>query len=226
MGLPGVAHAQDRSETYVQGVHLFDAGRYGEAAGRFHEHVRTSPGDAAGWYNLGTARYRAGQHGHAVHAWLRAARLDPRDGDTRHNLRAAATAPELVRRATPPVPLRVQEMLLLASLAWFAAGMAAVWWTVRRGIAPGATAMIALVLALGLAALAWHSTRGADTLVMLEPAPLRAGPNLYAEPLAVLEPGTGLVPVDTRGDWVRARTLGGQEGWVESALAGRIRGPD
>lgn len=226
LALPGYGAAQAEHDPFTQGVRLFDAGRYDEAVQRFHEHVRDRPADAAGWYNLGTAHHRAGQDGHAVWAWLRAARLDPRDGDTRHNLRAVGTAPELVRQATPPIPLRHPELLLLAALHWFVAGMAGVWWLLLGGSAARATTLLATFLALGLAGAAVHSTSGPDTLVMLAPSPLRAAPNLHAQPLTMLEPGSGLVPVDTRGDWVRARTLGGQEGWLESALAGRVRDPD
>jgi tetratricopeptide (TPR) repeat protein len=224
--LPARGAAQGDPGPFSQGVERFDAGQYVEAAQLFHDHVRSRPDDAAGWYNLGTAYHRAGQQGRAVLAWLRAARLDPRDGDTRHNLRVAGTAPELVQRATPLLPLRTPEMLLLAALAWFVAGVGGVWWVRRRRTATGLSALLCLSLAVGLAAMAWHSTRGPDTLVMLEPAPLRAAPNLHAEMLAMLEPGVGLVPMDRRGDWVRARTLQGQEGWLEAALAGSVMALD
>nr|NIQ54612.1 SH3 domain-containing protein [Gemmatimonadota bacterium]NIR36888.1 SH3 domain-containing protein [Actinomycetota bacterium]NIS31295.1 SH3 domain-containing protein [Actinomycetota bacterium]NIT95584.1 SH3 domain-containing protein [Actinomycetota bacterium]NIU66415.1 SH3 domain-containing protein [Actinomycetota bacterium] len=51
---------------------------------------------------------------------------------------------------------------------------------------------------------------------------LRAGPTLREDPVSALEPGTGLVPVSEYGDWVRARTLRGEEGWVERGVTGPI----
>jgi tetratricopeptide (TPR) repeat protein len=226
LGLPGPGAAQSDRGPFVDGVVHFDSGRYEESVRSFRDHVRSRPGDAAGWYNLGSAYHRAGQEGHAIRAWLRAARLDPRDGDARHNLHVAGAAPELVGRATPPLPLRVPEMLLLAALAWFLAGTAGVWWMLRGRTAARAAAVLGVAIALALVATAWHSSQGPDILVLLEPAPLRAAPNLHAEPLTLLEPGTGLVPVDRRGDWLRARTLAGQDGWLESAVASRVGDPE
>jgi tetratricopeptide (TPR) repeat protein len=224
-GSPGVAVAQEPDAPFDQGVRFYDLGRYADAAEAFRRHAAVRPGDASGWYNLGTAAYRAGQRGHAIHAWLRAVHLDPRDRDARHNLRAAGVPPETVRRVSPPVPLRAQEMTLLASLLWFVAGAIAAAWALRRrrGLLASASAAAAVALALALGSVL--STRGEETLIMLEPAPLRAGPNLQAEAIATLDAGAGLVPVDHQGAWVRARTRAGQEGWVESPQTGRVRTP-
>jgi hypothetical protein len=115
--------------------------------------------------------------------------------------------------------------LLLASLAWFLAlGVvtAGILRNRRPGIAPAAVGMVA---ALGLLAAGWHTARPADTLVVLEPAPLRVGPNLHAEALATLDPGTGVLRLTREGPWTRARTLDGREGWLETASAGSIPSP-
>jgi hypothetical protein len=223
MAAPAVP--QDPAATFATGVQLFDAGDYAAAAISFDAYVRDRSRDHAGWYNLGTAHHRAGEHGRAVWAWLHAARLQPRDGDTRHNLRVVGASPELVNRATPPVPLRGDELLLLAAISWLAAAAAGVWWAARAGRARLGVAVMAASLALVLAATAWRADHGPETLVALAPTGLRAGPNLHAEALVTLAPGTGLVPVAVQGPWLRARTLGGVEGWIESDLAGRVPAP-
>jgi hypothetical protein len=222
LALAAPAASQDTEAAFAAGLAQFDAGRYGDAAASFDAYLRDHGHDHAGWYNLGTAHYRAGDRGRAVWAWLHAARIQPRDGDTRHNLRMAGASPELVSRATPPVPLRAEEMLLLAALSWFGAAAAAVWWTVRGGRATLGAAAMAGALAIILAATAWQADRGPDTFVALAPISLRAGPNLHAEALVSLEPGTGLVPVAVQGAWLRARTFGGAEGWIEADLTGRV----
>jgi tetratricopeptide (TPR) repeat protein len=213
------------TSTFQRGVELFDAREYGGAAEAFERYLESEPRDAAAWYNLGTAWYRAEQPGPAVWAWLHAVALDPRDRDAHHNLRVAAVTPELVARVTPPVPLRTVELRLLAALAWLAAAVAGAWWLLRRRTAAAAVALVSLVVALAAAGSAWHSTRGAETLILIEPAALRAGPSLHAEAVTSLASGTGLVPVDRHGDWVRARTLSGQEGWLESISARKVRTP-
>jgi hypothetical protein len=222
LAMANPAVPQDPAAAFATGVQLFDAGDYAAAAISFDAYVRDRSRDHAGWYNLGTAHHRAGEHGRAVWAWLHAARLQPRDRDTRYNLRVVGASPELVNRATPPVPLRGNELLLLAAISWFGAAAAGVWWAARGGRARLAVAAMAASLALVLAATAWRADHGPETLVALEPTGLRAGPNLHAEALVTLGPGTGLVPVATQGPWLRARTLDGVEGWVETDMAGRV----
>jgi hypothetical protein len=210
---------------FQAGIGHFDAGRYGDAARAFREHLEHVPGDAAGWYNLGTSHFRAGESGPALWAWLNALCLRPRDRDTRHNLRVVGAAPELVGRVSPPLRLSVEELLLGAALAWFLVGVAAAWWIVRRRVTHGVLAGCALVLAVALGIAAAGSATAAPTLVALGPTVLRAGPHLQAEPVASMAAGAGLVSVDEQGAWVRARTLGGIEGWVEADVVGLVPGP-
>jgi hypothetical protein len=229
LAMPAPASApvdvQATSTDFADGVALFESSQYADAAAAFERYVRHRPEDAAGWYNLGTARYRAGQNGQAVRAWLTGARLDPRDRDTRHNLRVAGVPPELVRSVTPVVPLRTPEMILLAALAWFLAGAAGAWWLLRRWQPGAPLAAVGVLVALGLAGASAHSMREPPTRVVLEPAQLRVAPNLHAESVASLGAGEGLRAVDHHNGWVRVRTLTGAEGWLESDLAGRILTP-
>jgi tetratricopeptide (TPR) repeat protein len=214
-----------RQADFASGVTHFDAGRYDEAARAFQRHLLSNGTDAAGWYNLATAYYRAGEPGRAVWAWLHSARLQPRDRDTRHNLRVAGATPELVSRATPPLALRPEELLLLAALAWFTAGAAAARFILSRQPASAIPAAAAVVLALVLAGLAFQASRGPGTLVALEAVQIRAGPNLQAETVADLAPGAGLAPVARRGPWARVRTLHGVDGWVDRSLVGHVPPP-
>ena len=209
-------------ELFTRGVMAFQERDYVGATEAFRRYVDREPGDPAGWYNLGTAYHRSGRPGWGVWAWLRTLRLDPRDADARHNLRVAGTPPELVSRVTPGLPLRPSEMALLGALTWLLAGGAGALWLLRRGRTTGITALAALGATLVLAGAWWTSTRGRDTLIVLETTTLRAGPALQAEPVTDVEPGTGLVPVDRFGDWVRARTLRGEEGWIEETTTGRL----
>ncbi|MGK7311371.1 MAG: BatD family protein [Candidatus Longimicrobiales bacterium M2_2A_002] len=213
---------ESATELFSRGLDRYEDGEFAAAAELFNRYVRRAPEDAAGWYNLGTAYQRAGEPGRGVWAWLRALRLDPRDGDTRHNLRVAAVPPELVQRVTPPLPLRRSELLALAGLAWVIGGIGGLVWLYRRRRGTGIASLTALAVAVVLAAVWWGSTRGAETLIVLDSATLRAGPALRAEPVATVEAGAGLVPVDRYGAWVRARTLRGEEGWIESTRTGEL----
>lgn len=210
-------------DLFARGVAAYEDEEYETAAETFRRYADRVPGDAAGWYNLGTAYHRTGQAGQSVQAWLNGLRLDPRDRDTRHNLRIAGTPPELVQRVTPLLPLRQSEMLVLAALAWLLTGIAGAVWVVRRGRVSAVTALVGLAVVLSVAGVWWDSTRRSGTLIVLDATTLRAGPTLRAEPLSALEPGDGLIPVDTYGEWARVRTVQGQEGWIESNTTGRLR---
>lgn len=221
-GTVSTAAAQDPDSLFRAGLSAYDQERYHDAAAAFHAYLEARPGDAGGWYNLGTAQYRIGATGRAVWAWLHVPGLDPRHEDVRHNLRVAGVPPELVARVAPPVPLRTEELLLLASLAWLTTGAGAALWLLRRRTRWAVAGATSLLLALGLGAAAWDSTRGADTLIVLDATTLRAGPTLRADPVQPLEPGVGLRPVERHGAWVRARTLDGREGWVEATTTARL----
>jgi hypothetical protein len=130
-----------------------------------------------------------------------------------------------VDRVTPPLPLRTEEALLLASLAWLLAAAGAGAWLLRRRNGAAGLAAAGLLAGLTLATLAWHSTRAPETLIVLRPAPLLAGPSLQAERLGELQPGAALIPVTTRPGWVRARTATGAEGWTEAVLLAPIGAP-
>lgn len=209
-------------DLFIGGLTAFQNGEYGASAEAFDRYISRAPRDPAGWYNLGTAYQRAGHPGYGIWAWLRTLRLNPRDRDARHNLRVAGVPPELVRRATPGLPLSTSELTLLLTLCWLAAGGAGALWLLRRGRAARWIGLSALAVAIALAGVWWTATREASTLIVLESATLRAAPALRAEPVTALEPGTGLIPVDRYGEWVRARTLRGAEGWIEETTTGPL----
>lgn len=216
------ANATEPAAHFQDGVQAFEDERYVAAAAAFDRYLQLRPDDAAGWYNLGTAYHRAGHPGYAIWAWLNVPPLDPRNRDARHNLRVAGVPPELVSRVTPPLYLRSSEILLLAAIGWLVTGIAGALWLARRRPTARNTAVVAFAFTLVLAVAGWGSTRDADILIVLESATLRAGPALRSDPIAELEPGTSLTPVEARGDWVRARTTRGDEGWVESNITGEI----
>ena len=112
---------------------------------------------------------------------------------------------------------------MLAAIVWLVTGIAGAVWVVRRRRVSGVTALVGLVMVVTLAGVWWDSTRRSETLIVLDAVTLRAGPTLRAEPLSTLEPGAGLVPVDSYGEWARVRTMQGQEGWIESHATGRLR---
>ncbi|HUF57508.1 MAG TPA: SH3 domain-containing protein, partial [Thermohalobaculum sp.] len=204
-------------------VEAYDAGRFAEAADSFASHLRTRPFDAAAWYDLGNAAYRANAPGLAAHAWLRALWLEPRHGAARANLRL--NMPAAAAAAPPRTLLGGRTALVIAAVAWWVALLAyaahllrprPAWtWTIA------CTAVVAL-LALGLAT--WPHLGAADA-VSLHETSLHPGPRSDSPAPERLQPGVPLDVLEESADWVRVRDPAGREGWIEARRAGRISTP-
>lgn len=218
------ATAQDRPEdVFRRGVEAFQAGNPERAARAFEEYTRIETRDGHGWYNLGNSYYSMGQRGLAVWAWLKALRLQPRDDDIRHNLTAAGTSPALVSMAAPGLPLTPRETLLGASIGWIAASVGFAIFLLRRhrgaAIAAGVCMLVALVLIV-----AWAMPgMGKDVGVVVEPgSQLLAAPTLRADPLRPFGDGEGVTILTPENDWLRVRTVAGEQGWVEAERVRRL----
>lgn len=223
--IPGVLGAQDPEEAFRRGVEAYERAAWVEAGEAFSAYVQARPGDPNGWYNLGNTHFQTDARGYAIHAWLQALALDPRDRETRSNLAHARAHQALVRAAAPLGILSTDEVLLLAAIAWFA-GAALIMTTyrrtrTRRGAAAGG---VAILLAVGiLAGLGAAYARGPLAIVTSPATTLHAAPTLRAEPLTQLEDGAALRVIGREGEWWRVRTMDGREGWVEAESVATLR---
>lgn len=216
LSLPAAAMAvQDEPRAaFMSGVHHYEMGEYVAAANAFHEYARAAPGDAAGWYDLGLAAYRAGDPGRATWAWLRTVQLAPRDADARHNLRAIDAAAALAR-VQPLDWLNDAERLLIATAAWWLLLLPLAFMTVRARVRRGPLIPAATIILLVAVAAAVDATR--PTVV----TPLGQGTRLYAAPttrdeaLGDMPAGTVARLVEQRSGWLRVRTAEGSDAWVE-----------
>jgi tetratricopeptide (TPR) repeat protein len=224
MPSPAVESAADGVD-FARGLELYEAGEFSAAAASFNSWLRLHPGDASGWYNAGTAAYRAGDRGGAIWAWLRATRLAPRDGDIRHNLRVAG-ADAAAARVAPPDRLSTEERKLAAAIGWWLliAGLAAVVLGGRRFAwtsAPGAALLLAAAIVVAMV-----TTAPRLVAPLGDGAMLHAGPAVRDENLGVLQPGSLAVIVEDRADWLLVRTGtaagGGREAWVERAAVAAL----
>lgn len=120
---------------------LVDAGHFSEAITMYESQVTQGIRDSALFYNLGNAYFRQGELEAALLNYQRAAQLDPRDADIRHNLalaeeQAATMGRSPVELSTSPVIASLQmagqwnrqwltldELALLALAAWFLLGL-------------------------------------------------------------------------------------------------------
>jgi hypothetical protein len=155
-----------------------------------------------------------GEDGRARAAWIRAARLAPRDDTIRRALEllpgdrpSAAIAP--VARVTP------QEALGAAALCWVAAwALLARRRTRRIGLALAAVAAIGVVVA-------WRVDRAyrqPAAIVLRDDVPLRSAPFGSASATRSLVAGSAVRVERAEGAWLLVARAGGR-GWV---LAGEV----
>jgi len=194
---------------------LYEAGALRAAADSFAARATREPRDAAHWYNLGATLYRAGADGKATAAWVRAARLAPRDPVIRRARRLLpapdVTSEQLLRVgwATPA------EWALIAAIAWIM-----LWLTVSA--AGGAQRRQILILSFGAIAVGaaafgateWRRRDRALAVVVAEVAPVRAAPYGGASAAATIPGGGALLVGRSYGPWCEVRRQDGVRGWV------------
>jgi oxygen tolerance protein BatD len=194
---------------------LYAAGALRAAGDSFAARAEREPRVAAHWYNLGAAAYRAGADGQATAAWVRAARLDPRN----RTIRAALTSLPMdraTRALVTPWWATAEELLLLSAVAWIGGWMlvAAGRRTSRSRRWAAATLGIAIVAGgLGGRELARRDRRVA--IVRDSQTALRVAPYGPASAAHAVEAGTAVI-VDRESPgsaWLLVRR-DGERGWV------------
>lgn len=218
---------KSRSSSFQTGLELYQDGDFRGAATVFAGVLHHDPGDPHAWYNLGISHFRSGDRGPALHAWLSALRLSPRDPDIRQSLASAGAHPDLVGAAAPFLPLSPREHFDLSLLLWLSAAAAlALYGITRRSwyLWIGAAAAAASVI---IGALALAPLLGDEVALTLDAeTPVRVAPDHRAGERRQLPAGTRLQVEDRRGDWLLVSTHRGKAiGWVEDRLVGRLLTP-
>lgn len=189
---------------------LYDAGAVRPAADSFAYRAAQDPLTAAHWYNLGAALNRLGENVRARAAWLRAARLAPRD-ETITRALAGTTPPDASPRSFIWVsPVTAAEAFLIAAALWMFAWFLLAARVRLRHVVP---LLLFAVLAAAYGNAVTKRYARPLALVMLDETPLRAAPFGSAEAARELGRGVAVLIEEERGPWVLA-TDGVRRGWL------------
>jgi len=221
----GSLAAASPDELWRQARTAYEEGEFQEAARLYEELASDWPG---GWvfYNLGNARFKAGQLGEAVLAYKRAKWLLPRSREVEENLSQAQRAVGMEKTGPPGVGLAFRDALhvlteaewLLVFSLFFAPGvLAGICWTWTR-TANLRTAAFALI---GAAAIVL-SVVGLRVLLDMS----------YAEAVVVADEGFGFVAPHAGEDKAFRTTAGNlvyptkreSADWTEVSLTDGTRG--
>jgi len=201
----GSLHAQTVPEQ------LYEAGAYRAAADGFRRRAVLSPEVTTHWYNLGVSAYRAGDDALALAAWVRAARLSPRDHGIRRALLLVTPADAGAGRLLMVAPVTPAELWLLGLVVWLGGWGGVLWTRQFRGRWVVLLSGGALLL---LAAGSLDRLYRAPVAVVVNNAQLRLSPNGLAPAVGEV-PRLGTVALGpSRGGWIRVETAAGQPGWM------------
>ncbi|UCG85836.1 MAG: BatD family protein [Gemmatimonadota bacterium] len=187
---------------------LYEAGAAREAADSFRARARAQPLRAAHWYNLGSALYSNGAEVPARAAWLRAARLEPRNRMISNVLELSPAPDRTTQRMTWVSPITPGEAYVGALILWWLAWVLLVLRSRARAIV-SILALCFLVGSYGLYVSLYYERPVA--LIANDSTALRVAPYGSAQNLSVLERGSAVLVARTEGDWVlvdRSRAQG------------------
>lgn len=203
--LPGVARAQDASPE-----RLYEAGALRAAADSFAARAAREPHVAAHWYNLGSVWYRLGADASAETAWLRAARLEPRNPLVERASGLVPLPDAWSERLLWVAPVTPDEALGAAAGLWV---LGAVLLLFRRWRPIALGAMIAGLAAGGYGASALRRYSQPVAVTLAGETPLREAPYGSASASRRLREGTAVRIERVRPGWylvAHAET----RGWV------------
>jgi hypothetical protein len=198
---------------------LFEAGALRAAADSFAARAARDPYDAAHWYNLGAALFRAGADGKATEAWTRAARLAPRDAVIRRARRLLPAQDPITEQLLEVGWATPAEWAIVAAAAWL------LWWLAvamqtRRRLVLGVIAGVAMTAGI-LGVLEWRRRDRPVVVVTADSAPIRAAPYGGASAATTIPAGGALLAGRSYGPWREVHRKDGIHGWV---LGGEIAG--
>jgi hypothetical protein len=189
---------------------LYEAGVLRAAADSFESRASANPLGVSNWYNLGATWERVGEITRARRAWIRAARLSPRNGSVRTALNQLPPLDITSSRMTPVSPITPAEAFLVATCLWIVA-----WGCIVLKVRTLITAPT-LLLALAFAAygMQLHNTYAIPVaFVSLPEVPLRSAPYGPAQPRQFLPEGVAVRVARTDGAWMLVER-GVERGWL------------
>jgi len=190
---------------------LYEAGAFRSAADSFTVRAEQEPWFSGHWLNLGNSLYQLGEVSRARAAWLRAARLSPRNGRVREALEIVPVADRISRQLTWISPITGGEAFL-AALAFWVLGWLAVWYRRRFALV-----LVAAALLLGgFGIYVRHEYAQPVALIAAADTPLRWAPYGTAPARRSLEQGSAVEVSRVAGQWVLAQR-GDEQGWLRWA---------
>ena len=200
----GAAHGQAPAEQ------LYDAGVFLTAADSFAARAARMPNDPAHWLNLGSALYAAEEYARARAAWIRAARLNPRDPAVRESFDRIPDTDLVSKQMIPVFLFTPAEAAILGAVLWLS-GWLCLFMRFRRAIA--VPLLAAGLLCGAYSAFVQQRYRERTAIVARANTPLRSAPYGTAPTTRALSEDSAVRVTRADGAWLLVQR-GDAVGWV------------
>lgn len=218
VGVLGMIWAGAASAQSTTAEQLYEAGAFRAAADSFLIRASQQPADPSQWFNAGAALFGAGEETAARVAWVKAARVAPRNGTVRAALQLVPPVNSHARTNTWIAPVTVMELALVGTILWVVGWLTYTFSARARRALP--VAAFGLVVA-GLAAYLHDRYTEPVGLVLVPNAAVREAPYGTAQATTRFAQGAAVRIERSEGAWLLVRR-GGYQGWVLLAEVGRL----
>ncbi|MCH8143212.1 MAG: BatD family protein [Gemmatimonadetes bacterium] len=218
VGALGMIWAGAASAQSTTAEQLYEAGAFRAAADSFLIRASQQPADPSQWFNAGAALFGAGEETAARVAWVKAARVAPRNPRVGAALQLVPPVDSHARANTWIAPVTVMELALVGTILWVVG-----WLTYTFSARPWRALPVAafgLVVACLAAYLHDRYTEPVG-LVLVPNAAVREAPYGTALATTRFAQGAAVRIERSEGAWLLVRR-GGYQGWVLSAEVGRL----
>ncbi len=231
--VPPAARAQQDARTFLDGVKLYEAKEYTQAAQSFEKLAAEGIHNGKLYYNIANCYLKEKRLGLAILWYERALRMIPGDPDVRFNLEYARTLlkDEPASLGSPVLQVLFFWKNLLGVSAWqwlgIAAGAifwclwAAIWFFKKPALKPLLYGVLCLTLiSSGTALYLKHAPSLHPRAVILNTAvPVRSGFSEDSTELFVLHEGTLVAVEKQTNGYLKIRYADDKIGWVPDTMA-------
>lgn len=220
-----LCHAENISTAFSEANHLYEQQKFTDAAAAYEKIIAGGTVSPSLYFNLGNARFKAGQIGRAIAAYRQAEKLSPRDPNVKANLQFAR---DQVPNTKPPATsfwmqildrLTLNEWTSIAAIffwLWFLLLAFGQWkpdWRkTLRGYAIALGIVSALLIGCTIFAAERHSNKAA--VVVTQEAVVRRGPFDESQSAFALRDGAELTVLDKKENWLQVADTSNRIGWV------------
>ena len=225
-----VVAATEPTSGFTQANKLYEQGKYADAALAYDALTKSGSISPALLFNLGDARFKAGQTGLAIAAYREAQRLAPRDPDIRANLQFARNqAQGGTTQQTGSIVIRQLNRLSLNEwsgltsaffIAWCLLFVITQWTPEFRQRLRNTKILLGCLGALLLIAtiLMYREQQFIRTAIVSVPeAVVRLGPFAESQSAFTARDGIELEITDQRPGWWQVVDSSGRSGWIATS---------